>query len=245
MSSSAGFFRWTELDRTSFPELRDRILRADAESGRDQRCRSYPSYPTWRLERPRPRRWTALDGVLANRRCQHRLGVNLPERRALSRLLFFAHGVQASGQRGPVPSAGGLQAVELYLVNCAASWLPAGVYHYARAAHLLAQLVPNANRLAWLERVPSLQLVEGGALLWIVVGDGARVTAKYGARGLRFLLLEAGHLMQNLCMLAASLGLITVPLGGFFESEIAAELQLPAADEVLYVGVCGGGVGGP
>jgi len=81
--------------------------------------------------------------------------------------------------------------------------------------------------------------VEGGALLWILVGDGARVAAKYGDRGGRFLLLEAGHLMQNLCLLSASLGLATVPMGGALEPEVARALSLPASDAVLYVALCG------
>jgi hypothetical protein len=45
--------------------------------------------------------------------------------------------------------------------------------------------------------------------------------------------------MQNLCLLSTSLGFCTVPLGGFFEREIARELTLPATDVVLYVGLCG------
>ena len=73
----------------------------------------------------------------------------------------------------------------------------------------------------------------------LIIGDGARTRAKYGARGLRFLLLEGGHLMQNLCLIAADAGLATVPLGGFFEQPLARALQLPTTDEVLYTGVCG------
>ena len=87
--------------------------------------------------------------------------------------------------------------------------------------------------------MPALITIDGSALLWIVVGDGARVAAKYGARGLRFLLLETGHLMHNLCLVTAHAGLSTVPLGGFFERPLADQLRLPPADEVLYVGVCG------
>jgi SagB-type dehydrogenase family enzyme len=87
--------------------------------------------------------------------------------------------------------------------------------------------------------VPSLDHVEGGAVLWVLVGDAARVTHKYGGRGYRFLLLEAGHLMQNLCLVSTSLGLATVPLGGYLERSITETLALPATDHVLYVGVCG------
>ena len=45
--------------------------------------------------------------------------------------------------------------------------------------------------------------------------------------------------MQNLCLVSTSLGLCTVPLGGFFERDIARQLLLLRTDLVLYVGVCG------
>jgi SagB-type dehydrogenase family enzyme len=124
-------------------------------------------------------------------------------------------------------------------VTLTAGWLPAGVYHYDRGGHALAQLAAGADRADWLGRVPSLAVVEGGALLWVLVGDGERVAGKYGARGWRFLLLEAGHLMQNLCLMSWRLGWATLPLGGFFEQEVARALALPAEDAVLYLGVCG------
>jgi SagB-type dehydrogenase family enzyme len=153
--------------------------------------------------------------------------------------LQFSHGVSASVGRGPTPSAGSLQAIELYCVNFIEGWLPAGLYHYDRATHALAQLTAGAERNAWIKIVPSLQTVAGGSFLWIIVGDGARVSAKYGSRGLRFLLLEAGHLMQNLCLMSQRLGWSTLPLGGFFERDIARALTLPPDDGVLYAGVCG------
>src|SRR5258707_4878874 len=88
-------------------------------------------------------------------------------------------------------------------------------------------------------RVPSLTPIKGGAILFVLVGDYGRVAAKYGERGLRFLLIEAGHLAQNLCLVAGSLGLCVLPLGSFFEREVARHLVLPGSDEVLYVLACG------
>jgi SagB-type dehydrogenase family enzyme len=167
------------------------------------------------------------------------LGTDLPDRKTLSYWLFFSHGVQATDYRGPAPSSGGLQALELYLVAMSSSWLPAGLYHYERVNHALAQISAGVDVECWRRIVPSLPLVTGGSLLWVLVGDGRRVQAKYGPRGLRFLLLEAGHLMQNLCLVAASLGWATTPLGGFIESEVARVFQLPATDVVLYLGVSG------
>ncbi len=235
------FLRRTELDRTTFPDLREQIARAEATGdAMNHRPRSYPGYPRWALERTRPRRWSiSLERALAARRCRTALDPTTPDRRVLSRLLQSAHGITGEHDRGPTPSAGGLQALELYVVHWAASWLPPGVYHYDRIGHHLAQIADRAERSTWEDIVPSLRAIEGGALLWVLVGDVTRVAAKYGDRTGRFLLLEAGHLMQSLCVLSAGLGLCTVPVGGAFEREIARPLDLPATDAVLYLGVCG------
>jgi SagB-type dehydrogenase family enzyme len=234
------YFRQTELDRTTYPGWRDGILAAEASGAAlPGEPRSYPGYPRWPLPRCRPRLWPALDRVLARRRCVYPLGVELPSRPKLARLLQAAHGITGPNHFGPVPSAGGLQALELYLAVLTAGWLPDGTYHYDRVGHHLSQLTAGCQRKELERAVPSLEWLEGGSLVWVVVGDGARAAAKYGERGRRFLLLEAGHLMQNLCLLSTSLGLVTVPLGGFFERDLARRLLLPATDEVLYVGACG------
>jgi SagB-type dehydrogenase family enzyme len=248
MSDIDSYLRRTELDRNMFPELQERIARAEIEAEFERsgpRTRSYPGYPRWTLERMRPGRWRpSLEAVLAARRCVPALGTETPDRRHLSRLLQSAHGITGAHDRGPNPSAGGLLALELYLVHWAASWLPSGLYHYDRCGHHLSQIADRADRDAWQEIVPSLRAPVGGSILWVLVGDVSRVVVKYGDRAGRFLLLEAGHLMQTLCLLSTSLGLCTVPLGGSFERDVARQFVLPATDAVLYVGACGVLVGG-
>jgi SagB-type dehydrogenase family enzyme len=227
--------RWpaTELDPTSFPAWRDGIARHDG-AATDPAPRCYPGYPTVPL--PRRRRWrSSLDRALAARRSAGALTRELPTADELGRICGLSHGITADRGRGPVPSAGGLQALELYAAVLVPGWLATGVYHYDRVAHALARVADPLDH----DRVPSLATVDGGGLLWIVVGDGARVSAKYGARALRFLLVEAGHLMQNLCVVSADVGLVTLPLGGFYERGLACALGLPDGDEVLYVGLCG------
>jgi len=233
----------TELDATTYPAWQEQIAEAEATGAAVPRPpRRYPGYPTLPLPRCRPR-WTAsLDSVLAGRRSPEAFAMGQPSRRTLGRLLQFAHGVTGPDGRGPVPSAGGLQGLELYVGVLSPGWLTAGVYHYDRVGHSLSELERDFGRQEWEALVPVLSFVPGGSLLWLIVGDGERVTAKYGERGRRFLLLEAGHLMQNLCLLSASLGLGTRPLGGYFEEAIARRLRLLGRDEVLSVGVCGVGI---
>lgn len=56
---------------------------------------------------------------------------------------------------------------------------------------------------------------------------------------MRLLLLEAGHLMQSLCLAAEGVGWTTLPLGGVFEARAARRLRLPRGDAVLYIGALG------
>jgi SagB-type dehydrogenase family enzyme len=226
------------LDRTSFPEFRDSITAASHEP-LDKSPRTYPGYPRVDLDSVPPRLWPSLDKALLKRRCARSLSTRLPSRRVLSRILKFSHGATHGENRGPVPSAGSLQGLELYVAILELGWIEPGIYHYDRAGHFLSRVCEGFGRKEWEAKVPSLTQAPGGALLWIVVGDYDRVAAKYGERGYRFLLLEAGHLMQNLGVLSSSLGASTIPLGGFFEEEIARSMKLPRGDAVLYTGLCG------
>lgn len=232
------WFRMTELDRINAPELAARIAEAEAEQLQGK-PRSYPGYPTWQLPVAKPRWSPSFDAVLKRRRCHHKLASAFPGEATLGRLLQCAHGITGELYRGPVPSAGGLQALEVFLVHWQDAWLPGGAYHYDRGGHCLSQVRAGAEESGWRQRFPSLHQFSGGALLWILVGDTRLVTRKYGERGERFLLLEAGHLMQNLCLVSESLGQRTVPLGGYMERDIAKELRLLNDDLVLYAAVCG------
>jgi SagB-type dehydrogenase family enzyme len=238
MTPLDAFFRWTEMDRTTLPQWRERLT-AFGQHGPPAEPRRYPGLPCWSLPRARPRLWARLDSTLLRRRCLRELSEQIPTRRELGRVLQFGHALAEDAHHGPAPSAGAMLAVELYLVVLQPGWLPAGLYHYDRRGHHLAQLSGTADEATWRDLVPSLVAVSGGGLLWVLVGDGARVAQKYGPRGYRFLLLEAGHVMQNLCLLCASLGLSTVPLGGFLEREVADAFLLPGTDLVLYLGACG------
>jgi SagB-type dehydrogenase family enzyme len=241
--SAESFFRSTELDRTSFPAWRDGILEAEASgAAHPGPPRSYPGYPRWPLERVRPRLWPPLDRMLLRRRCRYPLGVELPSGKQFSRILQSAHGITGNAGAGPTPSAGGLQALELYLAVWHNGFLPAGFYHYDRVGHHLSQLGAGLSRTDLEALMPSLQRLEGGSCVFLLVGDGARVSGKYNERGLRFLLLEAGHLMQSLCLLSESLGLVTIPLGGYFEMDLSRRMHLLESDELLYAGACGGDV---
>src|SRR6185503_5634734 len=148
MTLRRAFLRDSELDRTTWPEMRDQVIAFEHDPPPHE-TRSYPGVPSVALARCRPRPLAGLEKALVSRRSRRRLGREVPSKRDLSRLLQFAHGVCGGEGRGPVPSAGGLQAVELYVAAFEASWLPAGIHHYDRAGHRLSRVVDVAARERW------------------------------------------------------------------------------------------------
>jgi SagB-type dehydrogenase family enzyme len=77
-------------------------------------------------------------------------------------------------------------------------------------------------------------LANGASLLIFISAVFERSIIKYGDRGYRFILLEAGHVAQNMSLLANSLGLGCVTIGGFFDRLVDDFLGL---DGVTHSGI--------
>jgi SagB-type dehydrogenase family enzyme len=73
------------------------------------------------------------------------------------------------------------------------------------------------------------------AALVVVTAVFWRTRCKYGLRGYRFALLEAGHVMQNAVLAATAFGLASVPLAGFFDARLDELLSLDGVEQsTLY-----------
>ena len=60
----------------------------------------------------------------------------------------------------------------------------------------------------------------------VVAGDMLRDPIKYSNRGYRYMLIEAGLVVQNVVLAAAELGVESLPYGGFRDAALAAELGM-------------------
>ncbi|CAN5846200.1 hypothetical protein BH11VER1_BH11VER1_14190 [soil metagenome] len=70
-------------------------------------------------------------------------------------------------------------------------------------------------------------------IVWTAMFE--RTCAKYGDRGYRLILLEAGHAGQNAVLLAAGLKCGALVLGGFYDSALGAALDLdPEKEAPIY-----------
>jgi SagB-type dehydrogenase family enzyme len=156
-------------------------------------------------------------------------------------LLWAANGVVDVSQgfeRRACPSAGGVYPLRLVVLAQSVRNLSPGIFNYDPTLRELQRLSiePPDDTAEWF-RTHHVDLAAASAVVFIV-GDLERLCSRYGERGYRYLLLEAGHVGQNLCLAAESLGLSGVPLGGFDDELV--NRALCSRDEVtLYSFVVG------
>jgi SagB-type dehydrogenase family enzyme len=182
---------------------------------------------------------TSLADVLASRRSAGALGTQPLDLRRIATLLRSSYGVTgriALPQGGyqsfrTAPSAGALYPLDVYPVVFNASDLGAGVYHYDPLRDVLELLRRGDTREGLLEALPMRQLAEKCAVAFIVTATFWRCRFKYGQRGYRFALLEAGHLTQNLLLTSEALGLGAAPIGGFYDRKLAEYLEVDGVNE--------------
>jgi len=136
----------------------------------------------------------------------------------------------------PVPSAGGLYPLELYIMAERVGDLRAGIYHYNVLGHLLERLHDGAMPPQSLSDLFAFQpCISECAFVLVFTCVFERSLWKYKDRGYRYMLFEAGHAAQNANLAATALRLASLDLGGFFDADLASALGVEVEEEApLY-----------
>lgn len=148
--------------------------------------------------------------------------------------------IKSEMPKRPVPSGGGLYPLELYIASLNIEGIDQGLYHYHPAHHAL-EMLSNEPPLPSLEHsfMPG-SLPAGAAYVLCICGILPRNRFKYGEVGYRLMLLEAGHLAQNVLLVAEAQGLGALPFCGFYDDRMHDYLQVDGIDEVcLYLLIIG------
>lgn len=157
---------------------------------------------------------------------------------ALSQLLWAAQGItEDRGFKRAAPSAGALYPMDVYAIvgQDSVSRMDAGLYHYQAGGHELAAVVTQDLREKIARASLSQMWMARAPVSLAITAEYRRITGKYADRGVRYALIEAGHIAQNLFLQAESLGLKAGIVGAFHDNELAATLHLPRNHEVLLV----------
>jgi|ERR1700733_799581 len=186
--------------------------------------------------------------VVAKRRSNRKFGSGQLELSEIAAIMQWSYGV-TGGARIPgggvqrfraAPSAGALYPAEIYLGVRAIRGLEPGVYHYEVEANSLALLSRGSPAERLYDICCGQEYARQSAAVVLISGVFERTKRKYGDRGYRYVLLDIGHLGQNLYLACASLDLAMVTTCGFFDDEAADLLGIDGCDEgVLYVAFIG------
>ena len=195
------------------------------------------------IELPPPAASALVDLQRARRSCRTFAARSL-SLETLAALLAGTQGVvgatEASFLRRSTPSAGGLYPLDQWAFVRRIAGLADGLYRYDALGHALVEIDREdvtARLAAALYAYPFL--VDANVVV-AFVARFSRTQDKYGPRGYRYILLEAGHCAQNLCLRAVELGLETLCIGGFADHAVNAQLGLdPQEAGVVYLVAAG------
>ncbi|MEN4012153.1 MAG: SagB/ThcOx family dehydrogenase [Chloroflexota bacterium] len=161
--------------------------------------------------------------------------LNLDE---LSLLLWYTQGVKEVTARPvtfrTVPSAGARHAFETYLLVNRVNELDAGIYRYIALEHALLAVDFSSNTSDLLTQACFNQRqVAFSAVTFFWAAAVERMQWRYPERGYRYLLLDAGHVCQNLYLAAEGLGCGVCAIAAYDDDALNAALGLDG--ENLFV----------
>lgn len=156
----------------------------------------------------------------------------------LSQLLWSAQGITdpKEGKRS-APSGGALYPLDIYLIvgKNGVEGVEGGVYHYSPEKHAISLMMKEDRRKevasaslwqTWMAKAP---------VMFIITAEYRRITGKYGERGIRYALMEVGHVGQNLFLQAEALGLGAGIVGAFNDADVSKVMGAPPQHEPLLI----------
>ncbi|BDD87208.1 SagB/ThcOx family dehydrogenase [Desulfofustis limnaeus] len=208
---------------------------------------AYKSYPDAAvLELPRAA-WQLSEARIINllqRRRSLRTFAETPvSLHQLAFVLWASQGVTALAGNHllrTAPSAGALYPIETYVSLQRVEGQASGIYHFDTRAFQL-RLVVEGDQGSGLAAAFLGQQFLGQAsfcLVWTAVSR--RSMGKYGDRGVRYLLLDAGHICQNALLAAEAVNLGSCPAAAFYDRELNDLLGIDGYEEIALYGAAFG-----
>lgn len=180
--------------------------------------------------------------LIEERHSSHEYGRQPVSLSELAILLRYSCGIMGTTGGGAPkraqPSGGGRFPIEVYpLVLVPGKDLPVGLYHYDVRNHQLDILWKRVFEREFVDGLFSFEWVADSSVVFLMTAIFERNQMKYGERGYRYILLEAGHVGQNFYLVSEALGLKCCALGGTKDRNIDNLLDIDGINESLVYAI--------
>lgn len=136
------------------------------------------------------------------------------------------------------PSGGARFPIESYLlVLYSVDGLSPGIYHYRVREHRLETLQLRSIGADEVKQILTYEWAWEASVIVFLTAVFWRTENKYGRRGYRYILLEAGHITQNICLISTALGISACPLAGTHDEAVESLLEIDGISESLVYAV--------
>ncbi len=190
---------------------------------------------TNKLPKPQVQGNFSLETALLERRSVssfQKTSISLDE---LGQLLWAAQGVTNPENFRTAPSAGALYPINIYAAVGNVNGLEPGVYKYRPHTHDMVE-TGNVDKRDALCRAALIQTtIRQAPVVIVLAANFEKTTVKYGRRGFRYVLLEAGHTAQNICLQAVALHLGSAVIGAFSDAKVSRIIGLDRGYTPLYL----------
>ena len=204
--------------------------KADGTTGRMERQMNLP--------KPRLKGEVSVEEAIKHRRTIRSYLAKPLTLEELSQILWAAQGITDDRDcKRSAPSGGALYPMDIYAVmgDNGVKGLKAGIYHYDPHKHATLLITEGDFRKDVAKTALSQMWMARAPLNLVITSEYNRITSKYGTRGERYAMIEAGHIGQNIFLQAEALGLRAGIVGAFHDNDVIRVMKISRSHEPLLI----------
>ena len=190
------------------------------------------------LPKPRTDGDISLEKTIKERRTIRSFTSEALTMEQLSQLLWAAQGITDDrGFKRAAASGGALYPMDIYAVvgRDGVEGIEAGIYYYEPNDHSISLISKGDFKAELAEASLSQKWMARAPLNLVITAEYGRICGRYGERGVRYAIIEAGHIGQNIFLQAEALSLGAGIVGAFEDERVIKAINIPANHEPLLI----------
>jgi SagB-type dehydrogenase family enzyme len=191
-----------------------------------------------KLPQPRTKGQDTLEELIKRRRTIRSFRSTPMTQDQLSQLFWAAQGItEEKGYKRAAPSGGALYPMDMYAVvgEGGVEGVQPAVYRYEPQDHSVSVVVAGDLRHPLAKASLGQMWMAKAPVSMVITAEYRRITSKYGERGVRYAMIEAGHIAQNIFLQAEALGMGAGIVGAFHDAEVIQVTRTPLSHEPLLI----------